>query len=91
LVGISLTAHFLQIGKVNPAYEMKAVHQEAEYQALTRRYTRYKKSRIMAIHRLKLINNDKGEEKFYGWKEIHDMVLKMREQEGYDSATAEGS
>ena len=70
---------------------MKVVHQEGEYQALTRRYTRYKKSRIVATNRLKLLGNDKGEGKFYGWKVIHEMVLNVREEEGYDSSTVKGS
>ena len=45
----------------------------------------------MAINRRKLLGNDKGEGKFYGWKVIHEMVLNVREEEGYDSATAKGS
>ena len=45
----------------------------------------------MAIRRLKLLDKDNEDDKFYGWKVIHEMILNLRGEEGYDSATVKGS
>ena len=66
-----------------PAICNKIVHQDWEYQALTRRYAGYRKARPTAINRLK--TQDKEDGRFYGWKTIREMVLKQREEEGYGS------
>ena len=73
--------------KTNPTYETKMVHQEWEYQSISRRYTRYRKARGSAINRLKA--QDNGDGRLYDWQTIHKMVLKQREEEGYDSSGIE--
>ena len=88
---------FLELSKTGRIWELneegkelRITKSEEDYNLLTRRYGRYKKARAAALTEIRHELRQVGEQdRFVGWRDIHNRVCERREETGYSSEAEE--